>query len=113
MIGGTCDKLASFFCHIKNRTYHKETGDLEVLDRFEVRLHFELGQHDNLVTTVDTSMASRYQRINMALGQKTKRNIGVKRLSGGSNRLPPFLLVQRELKNVRNDIPVRNHNTFL
>jgi len=83
------------------------------LDRFEVRLHLELGQDDNLVATVDTSMASRYQRVNVTLGEKTKGDIGVKRLSGGSNRLSPFLLIRCELKNVRDDIPVRNHNTFL
>lgn len=78
-------KISLFLSPYHIQTYHIETRDLEILDRFQVRLHLKLGQDNNLVASVNAGMAGGHQSVNVALGKKTKRDISVERRTRGSD----------------------------
>ena len=114
MIGGTCQISASclffFFFFVTNQ---EQRGDFEVLDSREVRLHFELGQHDGLIAPECSDMTDDYQGVDMALGKQTQGNLRVRGFAPGREMIPPRLLEARYLQHVGNDIAVGDLDSFL
>ena len=99
-----------FFFFVTNQ---EQRGDLEVLDSREVRLHFELGQHDGLIAPECSDMADDYQGIDMALGKQAQGNLRVRGFAPGREMIPPRLLKARYLEHVGNDIAVGDFDSFL
>lgn len=80
-------------------------------DGFEVRLQFELGENNRLITAVCSRMADDYKSIDMALWEKTERNLGT---WGSCTRAVTVTLLEGlDLEGVGDHIAVRNHYSFL
>lgn len=119
MIGGTLEKVSDqhslyrIFVLRIDTTYQEEGHDLELLNCREIRLEFEFRQDNDLIASEWSGMANNDQRIDVTLGQKTQHDFRVPWAASWTQGVPPCFLQGCNLQGIRDDVAVRDHDSFL